>query len=100
MAAQSLHQRHGRRQREAHHVDHDVGIQRDDPVAERSLGLGGVTVDANLLHLAPGLVDDVGLALPAAEVDDLMPGPDQPRNEEAADMPAAADHHDAHDCRA
>ncbi len=101
VAAQSLHQRHGRRQGEARpcrsrrRTSSATTRLPNDPV-----GLRGFTVDENLLDLAPGLVDDVRLALAAAEIDDLVPGPDQPGNEEAADMPAAADHHDAHGCRA
>jgi predicted dithiol-disulfide oxidoreductase (DUF899 family) len=57
----------------------------------------GRPVHLDPLDLRPRLVVDVGSADAAGQVDHLVPGASQPRNQEAADVSAAANYHDAHD---
>ena len=97
MSAQCLHQRGRRLGREADHVHHHVGLERRDPLPERPGRVLGRPVHLDLLDLRPGLVVDVGSAGAAGQVDHLVPGADQPRNQETADVSATADHYDAHD---
>jgi len=65
--------------------------------SERPGRILGRPVHLDPLDLRPRLVVDVGSVDAAGQVDHLVPGASQPRNQEAADMSAAADYHDAHD---
>ena len=96
MSADCLHQRVRRVGREADHVHHHFGLERGDPLPECPGRVLGRPVHLDLLDLRPGLVVDVWSAGAAGQIDHLVTGADQPRNQEAADMSAAADHHDAH----
>ena len=55
-----------------------------------------VPVHRDLTNLRPRLVVDVGSAGTASQADHLASGADQPRNQEAADVSAAANYHDTH----
>jgi hypothetical protein len=97
MSAQCLHQRTRRLGREADHVNHHIGLARSDPLPKRPGRIIGRAIHLDLLDLRPRLVVDVWSADAAGQVDHLVAGAYQPRNQKAAHMSTAADHHDAHD---
>ena len=88
---QRVHQLLRGRGREAEHVDDGVGNQRRDPLAE----VLGPAVDGEPLDPAPLRCRRVGLARAPADRHDLVPGPDQPRDEVGPHVPGGADDDDA-----
>jgi hypothetical protein len=98
-AAQSLDERGGGVEGEADEVDDDVGREAGDPVGEGALAVLGHPVRGHLTHLLPRLVVGVAGPLTAADADHVVPGADQPRDQERADVPASTDDHDSHGAR-
>jgi alpha-beta hydrolase superfamily lysophospholipase len=79
----------------AQHVDHSVGVQCGDPLAERTGGVLGFAVGLNAPDPAPLRSRHVGVLHASAERNDLVPCPDQARNQVTPDVPGRADDHDA-----
>ena len=77
-------------------VDDRIRRQLGDPARERTLGILSCTVRRDVPDLPPGGVVDVARTLPTADVDHLVAGADQTRDEEGADVAAAPDDDDAH----
>ena len=91
LAAECLDQLLRARQREADHVDHDVGLEVANLRAERAVGFGGRAVDGDGADGVPRGMGRIGLALAAADVGDLVTGLDEPGDQIGPHMAAAAD---------
>ena len=85
---------------EADQVDHGIRLQVGDAGGEAAVAILRDAIGSHVLHPLPGGVVDVAGALPAADVDDVVPGADQPRDEESADVAAATDDDDSHGSQA
>ena len=96
VASQSVEERAGGLEREADHVDHHVGLEVADAMREHALGVLSLAIDRDLLDRVPGGVIDVRLSTAATQIDHLVAGSNQSRNQEGADVSRSTNHHDAH----
>ncbi len=85
--------------RETDEVDDRVGLELGDGGAEASVALGRLAVEVDGLHELPGARVPVGLPLPTAHGDDLVPLGHEPGNEVGADVSGGADDDGAHAAR-
>ncbi|GAB3993980.1 hypothetical protein GCM10029992_07100 [Glycomyces albus] len=96
LPAQPLDEGLGGFEGEAHQVDDGVRSQPRHRVAEVAFGVLPLAVGFHLPHLPPFGCVGVRGALAAADVDDLVARADEPRDQERADVSAAADDDDSH----
>ena len=91
----ALDQLPGAFERIAGEINHNVGIELQDAVAELACRFRFGSVDSDLLDALPGAVRRVGLPPTAAHIQHGMAGIHQTRNKERANMPGATDNDDA-----
>ena len=96
--AQPLDERGRRVQSEADQVDDDVGFQVGDPSGEGAVAVLGDAISGHVANVVPGWIVDVAGGLTAADVDHLVAGAHQPRDQERADVPTSTDDDDTHAC--
>jgi hypothetical protein len=95
--SQCLDELPGRLGREADQVDDRVRAQAGDPGAERAGRVLGLPVRDDPLDRTPLGRAVIRLATAPAHRDDLIPGPDQARNQIGTDVPGRTDdHHSTH----
>jgi hypothetical protein len=80
-SAQPLDQLLRALERVASEVDDDLRLQRRHPLAKAALALLRRAIERLVLHLGPCAVPPIGLALAAANDNDVVPRVEKPRHQ-------------------